>query len=84
MRSQSEELMRDLSELLKEEGEYVKELTEVATKAAGYHARLESVMKALQSDSSTYSSNETAQRAKEKYSNELENRMKEHAAKQLK
>ncbi|WP_167959064.1 hypothetical protein [Anaerosporobacter faecicola] len=84
--SDDKEVKNALSKLLKEEGEFVKELTEVATKAAGFHARLESIAKALQSDSSTYSSKETdqlEQAAKEKYSKELEDRMKEHATKQL-
>lgn len=86
MFNQKNELETDLSKLLKEEGKFVKELTEVATKAAGFHARLESIEKALASDSSCYCSKEAdemVQKAEDKYSNELENSMKENANKNL-
>lgn len=78
----SNELTKDLSKLLKEEGSFVKELSDVATKAAGFHARLESIEKALEKDPSGYSSKETddlVEQAKGKYSEELENSMKETA-----
>jgi len=81
------ELETDLSKLLKEEGKFVKELSEVATKAAGFHARLESIEKAIGSDSSCYCSKEAddmVQKAEDKYSNELENSLKETANKNLK
>lgn len=80
------ELKKDLSKLLKQEGSFVKELSDVATKAAGFHARLESIEKALASDPSSYSSEETdemVQKAKDKYSSELENSMKETATSKL-
>ena len=35
------DLNNDLSKLLKEEGSFVKELSDVAAKAAEFHARLE-------------------------------------------
>lgn len=82
----SPDLKKDLSELLKEEGQYVKQLTEVATKAAGFHARLESIMKALETNPSEYSTKESkdiADKAEEKYSAELEDRMKDHATKKV-
>ncbi|MBE5961794.1 MAG: hypothetical protein E7256_10520 [Lachnospiraceae bacterium] len=87
MKSESKELMNDLSKLLKEEGSYVKELTDIATKAAGFHARLESIEKALEKDPSCYCKKEAdqmVQKAEDKYSNELENNMKEHAKSEIK
>lgn len=83
----SKDLTNDLSQLLKEEGSFVKELTDVATKAAGFHARLESIEKALESDPSSYNSKEAdglVEKAKEKYSSELEGNMKGTAKDQLK
>ena len=83
----SSDLTQDLSNLLKEEGSFVKELTSVATKAAELHARLESIEKAIESNPATYNSNEAdnlVQKAKEKYTSELEKRMKEQATDQLK
>ncbi len=80
------ELNEDLSKLLKEEGSFVKELTDVAAKAAGFHARLESIEKALESNPADYSSKETdslVEKAKEKYTNELEGRLKDEAYDQL-
>ena len=65
----SAELNKDLAKLLKEEGRFVKELSDVATKAAEFHVRLESIEKALESDPSAYHSNEADQlvnQAKEK------------------
>lgn len=82
----SSDLNKDLSNLLKEEGSFVKDLTSVATKAAEFHARLESIEKALASDSSTYSSkeaDEVAQKARDKYSSELEGQMKDQATEHL-
>lgn len=81
-----EDLTKDLSKLLKEEGSFVKELAEVATKGAEFHARLEAIEKALRTDPSSYSSKETdniVQKAKEKYSSELEGNMKDKAAKEM-
>lgn len=78
----SNDLMNDLNDLLKAEGDFVQELTDVATKAAGFHARLESIEKALESNPSAYSSKEAdglVKKAESKYSNELENNMKEQA-----
>ena len=46
----SNDLNKDLSKLLKEEGDFVQELSDVASKAAEFHARLESIEKALESD----------------------------------
>lgn len=83
----SNEMKSDLSKLLKEEGSFVKELSDVATKAAGFHARLESIEKALESDPSSYSSKEAdgfVDKAKDKYSSELETGMKEYAMNHLK
>lgn len=80
------ELTKDLSKLLKEEGSFVKELSDVATKAAGFHARLESIEKALEKDPSSYSSKETddlVEKAKSKYSHELESSMKDSAMNKL-
>lgn len=87
MKNDSNELTDDLSKLLKEEGRFVKELTDVATKAAEFHARLEAIEKALGSNPATYSSNEAdkfVQQANDKYSSELENKMKEEATDTLK
>lgn len=87
MKNGSQELIHDLSELLKEEGSYVKDMTELATKAAGFHARLESIEKALGKDSMEYSSKETdklAKMAEDKYSSELEGAMKNNAMEHLK
>ena len=75
----SNDLTQDLCKLLKEEGTFVKELSDVATKAAGFHARLESIEKALESNPSAYNSKEAddfVEKAKGKYSSELENRLK--------
>ncbi len=78
----STELTKDLSKLLKEEGDFVQELSAVATKGAEMHARLEAIEKAIETDPSAYNSKETdnlVEKAKEKYSTELEKRMKEQA-----
>lgn len=86
-KNQTDALTKDLSKLLKEEGSFVKELTDVATKAAGFHARLESIEKALEQNPVKYSSKETdglVEKAKEKYSSELEDNMKSYATDQLK
>lgn len=86
LRNHSDELMTDLSKLLKEEGSFVKELTDVATKAAGFHARLESIEKALETNS-TYSSKETdkmVEKAHAKYSDEIEGNMKDYATDKMK
>ena len=86
MFGKKDDLNQDLSKLLKEEGAFVKQLTEVATKAAEFHARLESIEKALESDSSAYSSeqaDEFVQKAKDKYSNELEGKLKDYATDKL-
>lgn len=83
----NDELKKDLSHLLKQEGSFVKELSETATKAAEFHARLESIEKALASDPSSYSSkksDEMVQKAKDKYSCELEDSMKSAATDQIK
>lgn len=83
----SNDLTKDISKLLKEEGDFVQELSSVATKAAEFHARLESIEKALESDPSSYSSKESdelVQKAKEKYSSELEGKMKEEATQKAK
>lgn len=83
----SNNLTSDLSKLLKEEGSFVKELSDVATKAAGFHARLESIEKALESDPSAYNSRKTddlVEKAKAKYSDEIEKNMKEEANNHLK
>ncbi|MBE6024922.1 MAG: hypothetical protein E7231_17365 [Cellulosilyticum sp.] len=81
------DLNQDLCKLLKEEGEFVKELSDVATKAAGFHARLESIEKALENNPTAYNSKEAdglVEKAKDKYSYELENSMKEAANDQIK
>ena len=83
----NKELNKDLSNLLKEEGDFVQELSDVATKAAAFHARLEAIEKALETNPATYNSKEAdsmVEKAKEKYSSELENRMKEEATDQMK
>jgi len=83
----SNSLSQDLCKLLKEEGSFVKELSDVATKAAGFHARLESIEKALKTDPSAYNSTEAdalVEKAKGKYSSEIEKSMKEQANDQLK
>lgn len=77
------DLTKDLSKLLKEEGAFVKELSDVSTKAAEFHARLESIENALENNPSTYNSKEAdgvVQKAKEKYSSELEKRMKQEGS----
>ncbi|MDO5558615.1 MAG: hypothetical protein Q4F95_03355 [Oscillospiraceae bacterium] len=82
----SVELTHDLSKLLKEEGSFVKELSDVATKAAEFHARLESIEKAIGSDPSAYNCKQADQlvlKAKDKYSEELEGRMKDQAYDQI-
>lgn len=82
----SQDLNKDLAKLLKEEGDFVQELSDVATRAAQFHARLEAIEKAMDNPSS-YNSKEAdgmVQKAKEKYSSELENRMKEEATDQMK
>ena len=76
-------LTKDLSKLLKEEGDFVQELSDVSTKAAEFHARLESIEKALETNPSAYNSKEAdgvVQKAKEKYSSELEKRMKQEGS----
>jgi len=76
----NKELTKDLEKLLKEEGDFVQQLSSVATQAAEFHARLESIEKALGSDPSSYSSKESdkfVQKAKEKYSSELEKSLKQ-------
>ena len=80
------DLTKDLSKLLKQEGEFVQELSDVSTKAAEFHARLESIEKAIENNPSLYNSKEAngvVKNAKEKYSNELEKRMKNQASDQL-
>ena len=77
------DLQEELEKLLKEEGSFVKELSDVATKAAGFHARLESIEKALGTNPASYNSKEAdkmVEKAKEKYTSELEKRMKEQAS----
>ena len=77
------DLTNDLSKLLKEEGDFVQELSDVSTKAAEFHARLESIEKALETNPSAYNSKEAdklVQKAKEKYSSELEKRMKQEGS----
>lgn len=77
------DLTKDLSKLLKEEGDFVQELSDVSTKAAEFHARLESIEKALETNPSAYNSKEAdgvVQKAKEKYSSELEKRMKQEGS----
>ena len=77
------DLTKDLSKLLKEEGDFVQELSDVSTKAAEFHARLESIENALENNPSVYNSKEAdgmVQKAKEKYSSELEKRMKQEGS----
>ena len=77
-----DELTHDLEKLLKEEGDFVQELSDVATKAAQFHARLEAIEKAIESDPASYHSkeaNKLVKEAEDKYSSELENRMKDAA-----
>jgi hypothetical protein len=84
------ELTKDLEKLLKEEGDFVQDLSAIATKGAEFHARLEAIEKALGSDPSSYSSKEAdkfVQKASEKYSSELEKSLKQegnHTMNQLK
>ncbi len=81
-----DDLNKDLSKLLKEEGDFVQDLSDVASRAAEFHARLESIEKALESDPSSYSSQESdkfVQKAHEKYTSELEKRMKNQASNNL-
>lgn len=87
MLSKDNDLCQDMCKLLKDEGKFVKELTEVSTKAAEFHARLESIEKALESDPSSYSSEQAdafVQKAKDKYSSELEGKMKDNAYDKMK
>lgn len=80
------DLYKDLSKLLKEEGNFVQELSDVATKAAEFHARLESIEKAIEGNPASYNSNQSddfVENAKEKYSSELEKRMKEEGSNHL-
>ena len=82
----SNDLTKDLCKLLKEEGDFVQELSDVATRAAEFHARLEAIEKALETDPSAYNSKEAdkmVEKAKEKYTSELEKRMKQQASDQL-
>lgn len=82
----SDELMQDLSRLLKEEGSFVKELTDAAVKAAEFHTRLESINKAMESDPGKYDprkTDELVKKAREKYSDELEKQMKEQCCDEL-
>lgn len=86
MKNNSDDLTSDLSKLLKEEGSFVKELSDVATKAAEFHARLETIEKAIGSDNGVYNSKEAdemVQKAKDKYSDELEKSMKQEASDKL-
>ena len=81
------DLTKDLSKLLKEEGDFVQELSDVATKGAEMHARLESIEKAIETNPSAYNTKEAdnlVEKAKEKYSTEIEKRMKEQASDQVK
>ena len=80
------DLIKDLSKLLKEEGDFVQDLTQIAIRGAELHARLESIQKALETDPSSYNSKEAdgvVQKAKEKYSSELEKRMKQEGSNHL-
>ena len=82
----SDDMKKDLSKLLKEESNFVKELSDVAAKAAGFHARLESIEKAIESGYS-YSSKEADElvhKAQDKYTDELEERMKAVATERMK
>ena len=83
---ENNDLTKDLSKLLKEEGNFVQELSDVSTKAAEFHARLESIEKAIGDNPSLYNSKEAngvVQKAKEKYSDELEKRMKDQGSNNL-
>ncbi|SES85765.1 hypothetical protein [[Clostridium] polysaccharolyticum] len=78
----TEGLKSDLAKILREEGSLVKELSQVATEAAGLHARLETIEKALESSPDSYNSKEADEmesKAKDKYTSELENSMKADA-----
>lgn len=80
------DLLKDLSKILKEEGDFVQDLTQIAIRGAELHARLESIQKALETDPSSYNSKEAdgvVQKAKEKYSSELEKRMKQEGSNHL-
>ena len=80
------DLTKDLAKLLKEEGDFVQELSDVSAKAAEFHARLESIEKALDTNPAAYNSKEAdemVEKAKEKYTSELEKRMKQQASDQL-
>ena len=86
-KNDSNDLTKDLCKLLKEEGDFVQQLSEVATKGAEFHARLEAIEKALETDPSSYNSQEAdqmVQKAKEKYSSELEGKMKQEASDEMK
>ena len=52
------DLLKDLSKVLKEEGDFVQQLSEVATKGAELHARLEAIQKALEEDPCAYNTKE--------------------------
>ena len=81
------ELTKDLEKLLKEEGDFVQQLSEVATKGAELHARLEAIQKALEEDPCAYNTKEAdkmVKKAEEKYKSELEDKMKEAASDKLK
>ena len=38
------DLLKDLSKVLKEEGDFVQDLSAIATKGAEFHARLEAIL----------------------------------------
>ena len=81
--NENKDLAKDLAKLLKEEGDFVQELSDVSAKAAEFHARLESIEKALGTNPASYNSKEAdkmVEKAKEKYISELEKRMKEQAS----
>ena len=81
------DLLKDLSKVLKEEGDFVQQLSEVATKGAELHARLEAIQKALEEDPCAYNTKEAdkmVKKAEEKYKSELEGKMKEAATDKLK
>ena len=81
-----DDLIKDLSKLLKEEGDFVQDLTQIAIRGAELHARLESIQKALETDPSSNNSKEAdslVKKAKEKYKNEIEDKMKEAAQEKL-
>ena len=48
------DLTKDLAKLLKEEGDFVQELSDVSAKAAEFHARHESIEKALETNPAAY------------------------------